>query len=53
MLILKSVETNFPMVIYEIAQLRENKFALFGNRKLIAIRSNVQILEVMLSDYIK
>jgi hypothetical protein len=52
-MLIKTVETMFPAVKYEIIQTGQNKYTLFRNKKLVAVRSEIKILEVMLSELIK
>jgi hypothetical protein len=52
-MLIRKIETLFPVMCYEVFQYRENKFALYASGQLRAVRSELREIEIILNEVIR
>jgi|WetSurMetagenome_2_1015567.scaffolds.fasta_scaffold52028_7 hypothetical protein len=52
-MLIRRIETMFPVMCYEVFQYRDNKFALYASGHLRAVRSELREIEIILNEVIR
>jgi hypothetical protein len=52
-MLIRKIETMFPIVCYEVFQYRNNKFALYASGQLRAVRSELREIEIILNEVMR